>query len=331
MKAKERPTAAPEEGAVQVHVETPRAMPALSSAAAPSAAPPAPPKPIPLLGVAPSILVSERKPSGVAPRAMWLGLHVLGLFLLWVEGAWPAGWPFLVVIATTFVFYSGASFTDPGFVSEQASHGPGDTLGEMLLAQPVCVLCQAPQPKRAKHCYTCARCVHRLDHHCLWLGNCVGEGNHRLFVAYLAAQAVLLGWAAVASAMTLVTGDTAGFGDDGTVIQTPLPLWRCLAGLGCCALSSLLFLAVLTLVSFQVLLVVRGETTWENLRRAKINEADQLPPDARPYDRGVWRNLLIFCQCEPDPSSTLRRRPTHSLSAEEAARKIVMSKSARNV
>ena len=181
-------------------------------------------------------------------------------------------------------------------------------LDEGLLDEPMCAYCGVPQPKRAKHCHTCNRCVHRLDHHCLWLGNCVGEGNHRLFIAYLIAQGTLLGWAAFSSIFVLLTGQGAGGGAIGASEYLPLPAWSCIAALGCCALSLLLFLAVLTLFGFQLMLVLRGETTWENLRRAKINEALQLPPGVRPYDRGPKTNLLVFCQCVPDPSSSLRRR-----------------------
>lgn len=49
---------------------------------------------------------------------------------------------------------------------------------------------------RAKHCHDCGHCVRRFDHHCAWIGNCVGERNHRLFFSYLTAQLALLVWAA---------------------------------------------------------------------------------------------------------------------------------------
>lgn len=60
-----------------------------------------------------------------------------------------------------------------------------------------CAYCQGWQPLRAKHCHDCGRCVRRFDHHCAWVGNCIGEGNHRVFVFYLSAQLALLIWAAV--------------------------------------------------------------------------------------------------------------------------------------
>ena len=36
-------------------------------------------------------------------------------------------------------------------------------------------------PLRPKHCYDCGKCVLGFDHHCVWLGTYIGEGNHRRF------------------------------------------------------------------------------------------------------------------------------------------------------
>uniref|UniRef100_A0A4X1SZY2 Palmitoyltransferase n=1 Tax=Sus scrofa TaxID=9823 RepID=A0A4X1SZY2_PIG len=57
-----------------------------------------------------------------------------------------------------------------------------------------CRFCMVLQPLRAWHCHECRRCVHRYDHHCPWMENCMGEHNHPLFVAHLALQLVVFLW-----------------------------------------------------------------------------------------------------------------------------------------
>jgi len=44
-----------------------------------------------------------------------------------------------------------------------------------------CTACHIDQPIRAKHCSQCSRCVATFDHHCPFLGICIGEKNRFLF------------------------------------------------------------------------------------------------------------------------------------------------------
>ena len=49
----------------------------------------------------------------------------------------------------------------------------------------ICIKCNSFKPPLAHHCKICKKCIHRMDHHCPWINNCVGQENYRYFFLLL--------------------------------------------------------------------------------------------------------------------------------------------------
>ena len=41
------------------------------------------------------------------------------------------------------------------------------------------------KPQRAHHCSECGFCIYKMDHHCPWVNNCVGNRNMKYFLQFV--------------------------------------------------------------------------------------------------------------------------------------------------
>ena len=65
-------------------------------------------------------------------------------------------------------------------------------VGPRLTKMKYCATCDIYRPPRAIHCGKCNCCIERLDHHCPWLGTCVGKRNYKYFIVFLWSIALMV-------------------------------------------------------------------------------------------------------------------------------------------
>ena len=56
-----------------------------------------------------------------------------------------------------------------------------------------CVPCKVVRDRTTKHCYYCDVCIFGYDHHCPWVGKCIGRDNLSLFYSFLCSVSVMMG------------------------------------------------------------------------------------------------------------------------------------------
>lgn len=94
--------------------------------------------------------------------------------------------------------------TDPGYVDKDFS--PELKAQQEKLEGKICLKCPCYKPERTHHCSQCKRCVLRMDHHCVFVNNCVGMGNYKFFVLLLVYTAIGGVWNAYCDYVWLYAG-----------------------------------------------------------------------------------------------------------------------------
>lgn len=104
---------------------------------------------------------------------------------------------FHVLLVLASWSYFATVFSDPGKVPEnwrpnmdvEALGASDSTLtSEVTDRAPntaYCNRCLKGKPPRCHHCSICQRCVLKMDHHCVWIVNCVGARNYKFFLLFL--------------------------------------------------------------------------------------------------------------------------------------------------
>lgn len=55
-----------------------------------------------------------------------------------------------------------------------------------------CKTCKILRAPGISHCNKCNNCIERYDHHCPWIGNCVGKNNYPYFFCFLTSIVVMI-------------------------------------------------------------------------------------------------------------------------------------------
>ena len=171
-------------------------------------------------------------------------------------------------------------------LDDDEDNGDGDDI-ILFIEYKYCTICHIEQPLRCKHCKQCDHCVSTHDHHCPWIGNCVGERNRLWFFWFLHFQfAQLIVGLMICSQVLLWKGK-----DDEMLSETNqmLILFLFLITIG-------FTLFVLPLVFFHTYLVFVNMTSWEFLSWMRITYLKVWPRKyGSPFSKGVLSNLRLFC------------------------------------
>ncbi|XP_013398674.1 palmitoyltransferase ZDHHC9 isoform X2 [Lingula anatina] len=230
-----------------------------------------------------------------------------------------AGLLFIFVLSTLF----RTSFSDPGVIprstpdeaadlerqievpsSCQPNYRPPPRVREVIIKGQMvklkfCYTCKIFRPPRASHCSVCDNCVERFDHHCPWVGNCVGKRNYRYFYLFIMSLSVLclFIFAVVVTHLVLRTQQTGQFLI--ALRDSPVSIVEALI----CFFS---IWSLIGLGGYHTYLTATGQSTNEDIKGSFSSKRAQ--DNFNPFSQGSCIGNCCEIICGPEYPSLLDRR-----------------------
>ncbi len=144
-----------------------------------------------------------------------------------------------------------------------------------------CNTCNIYRPPRTSHCHICDYCIEKFDHHCPWLGVCIGKKNYFLFMLYCAFTGIHL----IIGVIGCIIGIVALTGQSLDLFEGFRIFFYFLMGI----ISFGFAVFVWILFGYHIMLISTNQTTREYLKKYK-----ELHP-SNPFEANFLKNFKKFC------------------------------------
>ncbi|XP_024931794.3 probable protein S-acyltransferase 4 isoform X2 [Ziziphus jujuba] len=146
-----------------------------------------------------------------------------------------------------------------------------------------CDTCLLYRPPRASHCSICNNCVQKFDHHCPWVGQCIGLRNYPYFIMFISTSTALCIYVFVFSWINILRKEeNLGTAISHDILSIILIVY---------CFISIWFVGGLTVFHFY--LISTNQTTYENFRYRYDKKEN-------PFRNGILGNFgEVFCSKIP--------------------------------
>ena len=154
----------------------------------------------------------------------------------------------------------------------------------------VCLTCNVAKPFRSHHCSDCDNCVIRFDHHCPWIGGCVGKRNYIYFFIFL----IILNLKNMFLVIFCIIHIIYIYKDVASELKY-IKNWIAINLIGLIPTLLTIILLGLTMIFttglliYHIKLISHDMTTKDEIKKLIFEKIDN------PYDLGTSKNCKKFC------------------------------------
>jgi len=198
----------------------------------------------------------------------------------------------IIIYIPTIIFLFMGGCSDPGLVErnyEYASYDNRKNLIKMnikghMVNLNYCYTCFHFRPPRTSHCAECDNCVEIFDHHCLWMGTCVGKRNYKYFYYLLSLVTILCLISLTSCIYYLINYFKIYFNSDKSKDVLLIIVSLCIVGF-----ISIMFLVffLIKLLILHTYLISTGVTFYEHIKKKYF-----VTLDIKPYSKGCIKNII---------------------------------------
>lgn len=237
---------------------------------------------------------------------------------------------------TSIGFLLATAFSDPGIMPRQKDYSeqydsrtkcyrakqPPRYHEVLLRGHPFklkfCTTCSIYRPPRCTHCSVCENCIERFDHHCPWIGNCIGKRNYWLFYSFVSSTGTLnaLVLATSAAHLGIITTEFRNGGQGGgEALLSAMKEEPLTAALVFYCVSIVWFTVGLCL--YHNYLICTNQTTYEQIKGVYTGGNN-------PFNRGILGNYqdVLLSRIRPRYFDPYKERILWPFAENEGAREL---------
>ena len=220
-------------------------------------------------------------------------LFIITMFFIYNHSSIPLAIVCIILYILIIICLLIGGCSDPGLVERNNEYAFYDNrksaikmnIKGHIVKLNYCYTCFHFRPPRTSHCAECDNCVENFDHHCLWMGTCVGKRNYKYFFYLISLTSILCLIILISSIIYLIQYFKNYFKDeDKRKHYLLIIIFLCIDG----------FIALLFLSFFLVkLLFLHTYLIWVGLNFYEYLKHNYLVTlDIKPYSRGCLKNII---------------------------------------